>query len=101
MLALGGVVQMCVSGEVYAEYEDVIRRPRFKRDEGVITATLQSIRAKGFWVRPAEPIGVCPAQADYLVTGNLKHYPQSWANTQIVTPRVFLEITGNALRLPT
>jgi putative PIN family toxin of toxin-antitoxin system len=32
VLALGGSIQLCVSGEVYAEYEEVISRPRFQRD---------------------------------------------------------------------
>jgi putative PIN family toxin of toxin-antitoxin system len=29
VLALGASIQLCVSGEVYAEYEEVISRPRF------------------------------------------------------------------------
>ena len=94
-----------ISGDVYAEYEEVIRRPRLARDEEVIAATLQTVREKGFWVRPTETIKACSdsdddiflecalaASADYLVTGNLKHSPSSWANTQVVTPRRFLDL---------
>ncbi len=33
LLAIGASIQLCVSGNVYAEYEEVIRRPRFRRDE--------------------------------------------------------------------
>jgi putative PIN family toxin of toxin-antitoxin system len=33
LLALTGGIRLCVSGEVYAEYEDVIRRPRLHRNE--------------------------------------------------------------------
>ena len=29
-LAIGGSLQLCVSGKVYAEYEEVISRPRFR-----------------------------------------------------------------------
>lgn len=32
------------------------------------------------------------ACADYLVTGNRKHFPSSWATPLIVTPRRFLEL---------
>ena len=32
------------------------------------------------------------ARADYLVTGNLKHFPQSWASTLVATPRRFLDL---------
>ncbi len=52
MLALSGILQLCVSGSIYAEYEEVLRRPRFQRDEEVIIKTLQGIRENGFWVRP-------------------------------------------------
>jgi putative PIN family toxin of toxin-antitoxin system len=112
LLVVGGPVQLCVSGNVYAKYEEVIRRPRFRRTETVITSTLATIREKGFWVRPAETIRACSdqdddiflecaaaAQADYLVTGNIRHFPSSWTKTRIVTPRVFLDLlSGDASR---
>jgi uncharacterized protein len=90
LLAVSGLVQLCITGEVYAEYEEVIRRPRFRRDEVVIIAALDSIREKGFWVRPTETARACSdpddniflecaqaARAAYLVTGNTKHFPAS------------------------
>jgi len=105
LLAVGGSMQLCLSGEVYAEYEEVIRRPRFRRDENVITAALDTIREKGFWVRPTETVRACTdpdddvflecaqaARAAYLVTGTLKHFPVAWLDTQIVAARRFLEI---------
>jgi putative PIN family toxin of toxin-antitoxin system len=104
-LAAGGSIQLCISGEVYAEYEEVIRRPRFRRDENVIAAALDTIREKGLWVKPTESIRACAdpdddiflecaqaARAGYLVTGNLKHFPAAWLYTRIVTARRFLEI---------
>jgi hypothetical protein len=42
--------QLCVSGDIFAEYEEVIRRPRFNRSDSEIVATLRTIRDKGFWV---------------------------------------------------
>jgi len=48
-LAISGSIQLCISGNVYAEYEEVIRRPRLRRDENVIAAiaaTLHTIREK-------------------------------------------------------
>ena len=50
VLAIGGSIQMCVSGSIYAEYEEVISRPRFRRTEEIIAGTLRSIREKGLWV---------------------------------------------------
>jgi putative PIN family toxin of toxin-antitoxin system len=96
--------QLCVSGDIYAEYEEVIRRPQFNRSDSEIEATLRTIRDKGFWVRPTEKVRACSdpddniflecahaADAHYLVTGNVKDFPASWASTQIVTARQFLD----------
>jgi uncharacterized protein len=104
MMALGGLLQLCVSGSVYAEYEEVISRPRFKRSPEIIAGALQAIREKALWVRPTEKLRVCldpdddaflecaqAAHADYLVTGNLKHFPTLWQQTRVVTPRWLLD----------
>lgn len=52
MLALSGQVQLCLSDAVFAEYDEVIRRPHLKRSPDVIEGTLQSIRKLGHWVKP-------------------------------------------------
>jgi uncharacterized protein len=104
VLAFGGSIQLCVSGSVYAEYEEVIRRPRLQRGEDIIASALHAIREHGLWVRPAERVRVCSdpdddiflecaqaARAEYLVTGNIRHFPTSWAGTRIVTPRLLLD----------
>lgn len=110
LLAIGGSIQLCVSGNVYAEYEEVIRRPRLRIAETVIASTLHTIREQGLWVRPVETIRACSdpdddiflecaaaAQADYLVAGNLRHFPSSWMKTRIVTSRLFLDVmSGDA-----
>jgi len=97
-------MQLIVSGDIYAEYERVIRRSRFKRSDAEIENALRQIRERGFWMRPTEKIRACSdpyddiflecaqaASAHFLVTGNRKHFPASWADTRIVTPRQFLE----------
>ena len=104
VLALGGSIQLCVSGSIYAEYEEVIRRPRLQRSEDIIGGALHAIREKGSWVRPTERVQACSdpddniflecaqaAGANYLVTGNLKHFPVAWAGCRIVTPRWLLD----------
>ncbi len=35
--ALGGSIQICVTGNIYAEYEEVISWPRLQRPQDVIT----------------------------------------------------------------
>jgi uncharacterized protein len=58
-------------------------------------------------VRPAKRVAVAKdpgddkflecadaARADYLVTGNLKHFPRFWKKTKIITSREFLTMVG-------
>ena len=52
VLGLSGSIQLCVSGSIYAEYEEVISRPRLGRSAELISSTLRAIREKSFWVRP-------------------------------------------------
>lgn len=100
----GERVQLCISAEMFEEYEEVIRRPRFKRSEREIGDALQAIREKGLWVKPSQTVGACSdpdddvflecaqaAEAHFVVTGNLKHFPQSWGDTKIVSARQFLD----------
>ena len=93
-----------MSGEIFAEYEEVLRRPRFSRIETEIENTLRAVRKIAFWVKPVKHLHICSdpdddmflecaqaAEAHYLVTGNLKHFPATWLGTRIVTPREFLD----------
>jgi putative PIN family toxin of toxin-antitoxin system len=109
----GTTAQLCVSGDVYAEYEEVIRRPKFKRDEVVIESALRAIRQNGFWVKPTEKVRACTdpdddiflecaqaARAHYLVTGNQKDFPVKWADTQVVTARQFLDAVAETREEP-
>ncbi len=104
MILLDPETQLCVSGDIYGEYEEVIRRSRFKRSDGEIEATLRTIRERGLWVKPVERVRACSdpdddiflecaqaSAAHYLVTGNTKHFPAAWAGTRIVTSRQFLD----------
>ena len=105
LLASAGVIQMCVSEEAYAEYEEVIQRPRLKRDAEEIEGALRTIREKARWVKSTGKVKACSdpdddifvdcaqaAEAHYLVTGNQVDFPETWGNTRIVTPRQFLEV---------
>ena len=104
MVILQSDTQLCVSGDVYAEYEEVIRRPPLNRTESEIAATLRAVRENGLWVIPTEKVRAClepdddiflecaqAAAAKFLVTGNVKDFPATWSGTKIVTARQFLE----------
>jgi putative PIN family toxin of toxin-antitoxin system len=97
--------ELCMSAGVFAEYEEVIRRPRFQRSDNEIESVLRAIRSKAIWVKPTETVHGCAdpdddiflecaeaSGAHYLVTGNTKHFPGSWGITRVVTPREFWDL---------
>jgi putative PIN family toxin of toxin-antitoxin system len=98
-------IQLCLSGDIFAEYADVLRRPRLHRSDGEIIAALHVVREKGLWVRPQSKVHACSdpaddiflecaqaAEAHYVVTGNIKHFPTIWGGgTRILTARQFLD----------
>jgi putative PIN family toxin of toxin-antitoxin system len=105
MLVLSRDLQLCISEAIFAEYDEVIRRPRFKRPVDVIEGTLLSIRRLGHWVEPSVRVEECTdpddnvflecaqaAEADYLVTANQRHFPERWKKTQVVSARELIEL---------
>lgn len=109
-LATGGAIQPCLSGSIYAEYEEVLRRPKFGFDEQTIEDALAALRRQALWVRPADAAQACAdpdddmflecataANADYLVTGNWKHFPPSWGEVRVLSARAFLDIVTGEL----
>jgi putative PIN family toxin of toxin-antitoxin system len=109
LLGLNGAIQVCVSADMYAEYEEVIRRPRFRREESIIATTLETIRRQALWIKAPQKLRVCAdpdddifvecaaaAQAEYLITGNIKDFPPVWGKTTVVTPRCFLQTELNS-----
>jgi len=105
MLALSGRVQFCVSEAILAEYEEVIRRPHFKREPAVIEETLRAVRMLAYHVSPMKNVNAChdpddnmflecaeAAHADYLVTGNRRHFPGQWKKTRVVGVRELIEL---------
>jgi len=103
-LSVDRVVQLCISGPIMAEYEEVLRRPRLKINPDKVTTALARIREAGLLVTPTTPVTAASdpddniflecaaaAKAQYLVTGNQGHFPpEVWEQTRIVTARQFL-----------
>lgn len=104
-LALAGEFTWCISDPILKEYEDVLRRPKFALPPALITQSLKRIRKINKKIKSYKTVTASPdeadnrflecaeqAKAEYLVTGNIKHFPKQWKTTKIVTPREFLEI---------
>ncbi len=103
-LVLARKLQLAISEPILAEYEGVLRRPKFGIKPRQVTQSLRAIRAVARTVRPTRTLDAArdPAdnrflecaeagKAEYLVTGNKRHFPKQWRQTPIVNAREVLE----------
>ena len=101
---LAGKFELIVSPAVLAEYELVLPRPRFGFSPAEVRAALTALRHAGRLVRPTQTIEKCPdesdnrflecaeaGRADYLVTGNTKHFPVRWGQTRVVRATALIQ----------
>jgi predicted nucleic acid-binding protein len=92
---------------ILEEYQDVLSRQELSIRKGLRLQLIQPIKNHGRLVAPSRQIEVTSdpddnifvecadgARADFLITGNRKHFPAFWKNTKIVTPREFVNIVA-------
>lgn len=101
-----GLVVPCLSVEILKEYSDVLLRPRFGFPAAEVDALLDLLRRKGKLLEPARITPTSPdpdddkfiacalaAKADFLVTGNKRHFPQSAPRrTRVVNAAELLDL---------
>src|SRR5690349_16507442 len=98
IVALTKPARLYVTDEIMAEYREVLRRPKFNIRRGLQNQLLQLILNHSSAVRPRRVLALTPdpednkflecadaARADYLVTGNQRHFPAFWKKTKIIT----------------
>ncbi len=93
-----GKHRMVVSKEIFAEYEDVLHRPRLHLDELKVEKFLAFIKLSAVWIEPLPTTQAQIAMTDEddrvffdvakclnvrLVTDNLKHYPVHELRTKL------------------
>jgi putative PIN family toxin of toxin-antitoxin system len=104
-LALDKHVQLCVSEPILVEYAAVLSRPHLAIDHHNATIALKAVRDAAQVVSPVEAVTACTdpddniflecaqaAKADYLVTGNQRHFPERWKKARIITARELVEL---------
>jgi putative PIN family toxin of toxin-antitoxin system len=102
-LAVSGHVTACVTGEILAEYRDVLSRPKLRAVNARAATLLAELAGAALSVETTIPVRASiddddnrflecaqASGAEYLVTGNLRHYPAQWGTTRIVNARAFL-----------
>ena len=105
-LVAAGELVLCHDSRILAEYREVLLREKFHFDSERVEALLDEIQANGIPVA-ARPLAVrlpdpddepfleiaLTGKVQYLVTGNLKHYPtEAWHGAEVLSPRSFIEI---------
>ena len=106
-LALNRKVQLYVSEPILAEYEQVLLYPRLKFSLQEVDRFMALLRRASVLVRPEHLVSECThdadirflecaeaAGADFVVTGNQRHFPRRWEKTQVVNARELLGMIG-------
>ena len=94
-----GLIRPCLSEEIVEKYSQVLARPRFAFPPDEIEALIAMLRHKGELFQPDDSPSASPdpgdtkflhcasaAQADFLITGNRKHFPElRYGPTRVVS----------------
>lgn len=98
-------VTLCFDERIVSEYRDVLTRTKFSFDRDLIEELIGFLEAAGSPTLAAPLAVTLPdpwdqmfievavsSNADFLVTGNLKHFPETArAGVRVVSPREFLD----------
>jgi uncharacterized protein len=109
-LALARRFRCFVSESLLAEYQTVLLRPRLGFSSRDVAQLVQAFRRIAVAVSPRKRVTVAldpsdnhilecalEARADYVVTGNIQHFPAQFQDIRILTPRQFLMIFASQL----
>ncbi len=109
-LALCRRFGLAVSEPLLEEYEGVLRCPRFGFDPRDVARSLRAIRRVAVLFHPRELLKVTrdpddnmilecavEAGAEFVVTGNTRHFPSRLRSLQILAPRHFLIVLAARL----
>jgi len=107
LLAITKPARFYVSRPILEEYADVLSRPELGIRKGSRQQLLQLIRNNSHIVTPSRRLEVASdpddnvflecadaARADYLITGDQKHFPRFWKKTKIITTREFISLAA-------
>lgn len=105
LLAITKPAKLYVSEPVLAEYAEVLSRPELDIRKGLQRRLIDLIVRNSHWISPPRRLQLTEdpddniflecadaARADYLVTGNARHFPKFWKQTKVVTSREFLNM---------
>jgi putative PIN family toxin of toxin-antitoxin system len=105
LLAMTKPARWYVSDPIVSEYATVLARPELKIRRSMRQQLVQLIKNHTRVVTPSRVPQVTSdpddnifvecadaGRADYLVTGNQRHFPKFWKNTKIISSSEFLSV---------
>lgn len=94
-----------LSEEILDEYREVLGRAHLNLDEHKTFRAIERLKEAAVLVRPQKKLLVCTdfgdnkflecaleARADYIVTGNVRHFPVRFQDVRVIIPRRFLTL---------
>jgi putative PIN family toxin of toxin-antitoxin system len=107
VLALTKPARLYLTQPILEEYAEVLKRPELKVPKGERLRLLQLIRNRGHMILPTRRLRVASdpdddiflecadaARADFLITGNRKHFPAFWKATKMISAREFIAMAA-------
>ena len=107
LLAMTKPARLYVSRPILDEYREVLARAELKIRKGLQHQLLQLIKNRSHTVYPKRHLEVTrdpgdniflecadAARADYLITGNPRHFPHFWKSSKIITSREFVALAA-------
>ncbi len=107
LLAITKPARLYVSTHIFSEYRTVLSRPELRIRRGLRLQFLQLLKNRAHLVSPSQWLQITTdladniflecadaARADYLVTGNQRHFPKFWKKTKIITSRELIGIVA-------
>ena len=107
LLATAKPAHRYVSKAILEEYAVVLVRPELQIRKSFRLQIMQLIKSHSHVIKPSRLPQITSdpddniflecadaARADYLVTGNMRHFPHYWKKTKIIDSREFLDIVA-------
>jgi putative PIN family toxin of toxin-antitoxin system len=107
LLAITKPARLFISKAILTENSEVLARPELQIRKGLQRQLLDLLRKRAHFVTPAWILQMTSdpednmflecadaARADYLVTGNVRHFPRFWKKTKVITSREFLSLVA-------
>jgi putative PIN family toxin of toxin-antitoxin system len=107
LLAITKPARLYISKAILTEYSEVLARPELQIRKCLQRQLLDLLRKRAHFVTPAWTLQMTgdpednmflecadAARADYLVTGNVRHFPRFWKKTKVITSREFLGLVA-------